>query len=94
MKIYAFKESDLASRTAASILRKEFVSHIVENKSKVEVDFINVKSITDGFSDELFAVMALENGLQFVLDNVLFLNASDIVLESVALSVDKRLSNQ
>ncbi len=64
----SFKNSDLASRRAASSERKALDQAI--RLGSVEVDLMNVSSISESYSDELFGVLVAQHGLDTFLKRV------------------------
>lgn len=89
MEAYIFDGTDLASRNLAARQRKEILSRM-SGQQKFIIDLRNVQSVSESFADELFGVMVLEKGSKFVTTNVKIVNASDSVLRSIAIAIQRR----
>lgn len=85
--------TDLGSRFAAVEQRLRIASNIAAGK-KVVVDLTDVLSISDSYADELFGVLALEHGLNWILDHISFANATDHVLHAIATPIDRRIKER
>jgi len=49
-----------------------------------------IQSIFESFADELFGVLVLERGFDFVIKHVKIINAADDVLRSIAVAMKRR----
>lgn len=91
MEAYTFDRTDLASRALAAKERSSIEALLSENE-RILIDLSNVASISESFADELFGVLVLRRGLDFVSQRVRFVNAKDPVLRSVAIAMQRRSS--
>lgn len=89
METFAFRHSDLASRSLASKERNALL-HKLNRHDDVVVDLADVQSISESFADELFGVLVLEKGFDFVIKHVKVVNAADDVLRSIAVAMKRR----
>jgi|SRR5690606_4007312 len=89
MEAYIFDGTDLASRNLAAKQRREILSRM-KGQQKFVIDLRNVQSVSESFADELFGVMVLERGSKFVTSHVKIVNASDSVLRSIAIAIQRR----
>lgn len=89
MKEYTFQRTDLASRSVAAKDRAAIGEALSESQTIV-VDLKNVASISESFADELFGVLVLEKGLAFVTRHLKIRNASESVLKSIAVAMQRR----
>lgn len=84
----AFDKSDLASRRTAAVERKALEDALAFGS--IEVDLMNVDSISESYSDELFGVLVAKHGLDTFLKQVRILNAKDGILKSIAKVIQRR----
>ncbi|MCU1751608.1 STAS-like domain-containing protein [Pseudomonas sp. 6D_7.1_Bac1] len=91
MEAYTFQHSDLASRTLASRERSSLTRELASSE-QVVIDLKEVESISESFADELFGVLVMERGFDFVIKHVKIINAADDVLRSIAIAMKRRCS--
>lgn len=89
MEAYTFQHTDLASRTLASRERSNLAQELA-NGDQVVIDLKKVESISESFADELFGVLVMERGFDFVVKHVKIVNAADDVLRSIAIAMKRR----
>lgn len=89
MKEYTFQRTDLASRSVAAKDRAA-IDKVISEAETIVVDLKNVASISESFADELFGVLVLEKGLAFVTSHLKIKNASESVLKSIAVAMQRR----
>lgn len=89
METFAFRHSDLASRSLASKERSALCRQLRDHE-KIVIDLSAVESISESFADELFGVLVLERGFDFVVKHVKIINAADDVLRSIAVAMKRR----
>lgn len=97
MFIYQIKitDTDLASRQAAADLRAQIVQHVLSaNDSKVSIDLSNVLSISESYADELFGVLALRYGLEWLTNSVVIHQSSPFVFRAISSAIRQRLRSQ
>lgn len=91
METFALGHSDLASRNLASKERSALYRQL-NTHDKVVIDLAGVESISESFADELFGVLVLERGFDFVIKHIKIVNAADDVLRSIAVAMKRRRS--
>ncbi|AUA81948.1 STAS-like domain-containing protein [Pseudomonas aeruginosa] len=89
MEAYTFQRTDLASRTLAARERTAIDSRIQADQ-RVVIDLRNVASISESFADELFGVLVLQRGLGDVTSRLKLINATESVLRSIAVAMQRR----
>jgi len=89
MLIQTISEADLASRWAAARLRRQLVELL--DGQDVELDLSAVKSISEGYADELFGVLVCSVGAELVFSRLKLIGASTPVLQSVTRAIRQRL---
>lgn len=89
METFALRHSDLASRNLASKERSALHNRL-KNHGQVVIDLAGVESISESFADELFGVLVLEKGFDFVVKHIKIINAADDVLRSIAIAMKRR----
>jgi len=89
MEAYTFQRTDLASRTVAAKERAKIDANLCAQQRLV-IDLKNVASISESFADELFGVLVLEKGLDFVTSRLKLVNATENVLRSIAIAMKRR----
>lgn len=85
------ENSDLASRQAAAELRFK-VERLAKSAQKIQLDFINVFSISESYADELFGVLAVRNSLDWLTEHVSILHADEATFRSIANAIRQRLA--
>lgn len=85
-------DSDLASRLAAADVRAEIEYYVASGiGNKVSIDLADVLSISESYADELFGVLALRHGLDWLTNNVAIQNANPFVFRAIASAIRQRL---
>ena len=80
----------LASRSLAKIQRKKIAAIVAVGNVKLHFDFAQVDAISESYSDELFGVLVLNNGMDKVLNCIRLDNADESTLESIATVIQRR----
>lgn len=93
MDAYIFDRTDLASRALAAEERSSIECLLSEN-NQVTIDLSQVASVSESYADELFGVLVLKRGLDFVTKHIRFVNASDSVLRPIAVAMKRRSVTQ
>jgi len=86
-------DTDLASRQAAAKLRS-LIEQQVLSGDKVSIDLGAVFSISESYADELFGVLALRYGLDWLTDHVALKNQKAFVFRAIADAIRQRLSSK
>lgn len=86
------KNSDPSSRSSARELR-ERVLECLRAQEKVVIDLSVVKSMSDSFADELFAILSLELGLEKFFDQIRIENSTKSVEYVIASNIKNRNSS-
>lgn len=89
MEAYTFTRTDLASRSLAAQERAT-IEGLLSANDLVKVDLANVSSISESYADELFGVLVLQRGLDFVTKHLRIVNAADSVLRPIAVAMKRR----
>ena len=95
MNIYQIKitDTDLASRQAAAELRSKIEARSF-NGQKTFVDLISVLSISESYADELFGVLALRHGLEWLSEHVVLQHLNPFAFRAIASAIRQRLASQ
>lgn len=91
MEAYTFQRTDLASRSLAAQERATIESLLSTNDT-VKVDLAKVSSISESYADELFGVLVLQRGLEYVTKHLRIVNAADSVLRPIAVAMKRRIA--
>ncbi len=91
MEAYTFERTDLASRSLAAKERATIESLLSTNDT-VKVDLAKVSSISESYADELFGVLVLQRGLEYVTKHLRIVNAADSVLRPIAVAMKRRIA--
>ncbi|AYG06913.1 DUF4325 domain-containing protein [Pseudomonas fluorescens] len=91
MEAYTFQRTDLASRSLAAQERATIESLLSTNDT-VKVDLAKVSSISESYADELFGVLVLQRGLEYVTKHLRIVNAADSVLRPIAVAMKRRVA--
>ena len=84
--------TDLSSRDRAATLRERILEVADTIKSSVLIDLNGVRTISDSFADELFAVIISERSEEWFRDFIQIANASREVRLSILEAIDERCS--
>lgn len=76
----------LSSRGRAAELR----ASLFASPSRLVLDFSGVVALSASFADELFGVLVIEKGLEWIRDNVGVENASKSVMRALLTAIDRR----
>lgn len=83
--------SDLASRQAAAQLRSKIELH-VQSRQHVVINFRKVFSISESYADELFGVLVLRHGLDWLVDNIGLEHINSASFKAIANAIHQRIS--
>jgi hypothetical protein len=86
-------DTDLASRQAAATLRAQIEQHVLTG-DKVSIDLSAVFAISESYADELFGVLALRYGLEWLTDHVALHNLKPFVFRAIADAIRQRLASK
>lgn len=86
-------DTDLASRQAAAKVRAQVEQH-VRTGEKVSIDLGAVLSVSESYADELFGVLALRYGLDWLTNNVAIRHPRPFVFRAIASAIRQRLLSQ
>ncbi len=84
--------SDLASRQAAAELRAVIEEHAAAG-NQVALNFKNVFSVSESYADELFGVLVVRYGLEWLSGSVSIQNASPVVFRAIVSAIRQRLTS-
>ena len=89
--IYELPKGFLASRQLA-IPHRQHIEEALNNSKVMQIliDLSGVESISESYADEIFGVLVEEYGCEDVLSKIQINNASDYVLENIAIVIDRR----
>ena len=92
MNTYQIKiaDSDLASRQGAAELRAQ-IEDRVSVGGKISLDLGDVFSVSESYADELFGVLALRYGLEWLSEHVGLHNLNPFVFRAIASAIRQRL---
>lgn len=95
MNTYQIKisDTDLASRQAAAELRAQ-IERLASQGEKVAIDLSGVHAISESYADELFGVLALRHGLEWLSGNVVLHNPNSFAFRAIATAIRQRLVSQ
>jgi hypothetical protein len=74
--------TDLSSTKLSSELRESMLEEILLGFN-VEIDFKDVRSVTNGWARNAFGVIVKKHGEEFFKDHVFITNINDYVMQSV-----------
>lgn len=83
--------TDLSSRHRAAVLRGELIQATGSSRGPVVVDFNGVRTVSDSFADELFAVLVEEQGEDWFRQNVSVENVSEPIRATILQTIQDRL---
>lgn len=88
---YELPKGFLASRQLA-IPHRHHIEQAFQNSEilKIQIDLLGVESISESYADEIFGVLVAEFGYEDVLNKIQIMNATDYVLENIAIVIDRR----
>lgn len=89
MDAYRFDRTDLASRILAA-KERACIEGLLSQNEMVQIDLGQVASISESYADELFGVLVLDHGLDYVARHIRFVNADDTVLRPIAIAMKRR----
>lgn len=81
---------DIASRARAAQIRAEVVES--SKAGRVVLDFAGVRTISGSFADELFAVLAADNGEEWFREYIQVINLDDCPRETIREAIAERLA--
>ncbi|MFM9913268.1 MAG: STAS-like domain-containing protein [Methylophilaceae bacterium] len=82
--------SDLASRQAAAELRANVEQSVLAG-NQVAISFKGVFSVSESYADELFGVLVIRYGLDWLSDHVAIQNAEPVVFRAIVSAIRQRL---
>jgi hypothetical protein len=80
----------LSSRERARHLREEVLRY-VQNPEKITVDLSGVRSVSDSFADEFFAVLVVQHGERWFREHILVIDALPEVRAAIIRAIRARL---
>ncbi|OFU96942.1 hypothetical protein HMPREF3119_15320 [Morganella sp. HMSC11D09] len=80
---------DLASRRLA-IPKRYQIENAIDGVSPVLLDLSDVKSISESYADELFGVLTVKYGHEFLLKNIKIIGAPKSVIQNIAIVIQRR----
>ncbi len=86
------KGPDLASRQTAAAVRCRVLDQAGKGIA-VDVDLEGVASVSESYADELFGVLVAVKGLDWLVRNVKVAHASEHVLRTIAVAIDRRIKS-
>lgn len=86
-------DTDLASRQAAAELRAQ-IEERAFNGQKIFVDLSSVLSISESYADELFGILALRHGLEWLSEHVVLRHLNPFPFRAIASAIRQRLASQ
>lgn len=86
--------SDVSSRWRAAELRTEIERAIAGGDSPFTIDFTGVRTVSDSFADEVFAILVVEHGEEWFSRNIRVVNLSEGLRTSILGAVLDRLESQ
>lgn len=85
--------TDLSDRSRAAILRERVVQVSATSQEPFVIDFAGVRTVSDSFADELFGVLYLEHGPDWIRQHISAINlAPDVrltILEAIQGRIDR-----
>lgn len=86
--------TDLSNRQGAASLRARIISATAESAEAVALDFTGVRTISDSFADELFGVLAIELGPEWIRSHLSITNLSPDIRQTILEAVQFRIDRQ
>jgi hypothetical protein len=68
------------------------IESLLSTNDTVKVDLAKVSSISESYADELFGVLVLQRGLEYVTKHLRIVNAADSVLRPIAVAMKRRVA--
>ena len=84
--------TDLSSRHRAAQLRNTIVEASSHSGATCEVDFAGVRTLSDSFADEVFAVLVAEHGEDWFREHVAVVNLPPRIRTTILETIADRLS--
>jgi len=85
---------DLASRQRARKIREQIVHEVGADNVRLTFDFSDVRTLSDSFSDELFAVWVQMYGIEWFKKSVILTNLSLEMKQSIVSVIQNRLESK
>ena len=85
--VITFDQSDLCSRSQASIVRKKVIPFF-EAKRQVIFDFSNVETMSGSYANELFGALTRMFGIELAIMCIRLVGANEHCAEAVARQID------
>lgn len=86
--------TDVSSRWRAAELRAEIARTVDRGTSPCSIDLAGVRTVSDSFADEAFAILVVERGDEWFRKNVRLLNLSTELRTSILGSILNRLESE
>lgn len=86
---YKLPSGDLASRRLA-ITERNHIEQLLKSSAILKLDLKDVKSLSESYSDEIFGVLVVKHGVEYVLGKLKIENASTSILKSIARVIQRR----
>lgn len=91
LRIVKICGTDVSSRSRASELRRKITSLVSDTQSQVELNFRGVRTVSNSFADELFGVLARDNGNAWFRAWIVITNLDEFPRETIVESINNRL---
>lgn len=82
---------DISSRTSAARLREEIVREVVNGVECVTLDFADVRTVSESFADELFAILASDFGDEWFRAHIRVVNLNPFHRKTILGAVAHRI---
>lgn len=80
---------DLASRRLA-IPKRTKIEEVINTGNTVILDLSDVYSISESYADELFGVLTIKYGYEYLLQHIKIIGASNAVIRNIAIVIQRR----
>lgn len=81
--------TDISSRSSAAALRSRIERESLQER--VTLDFANVRTLSDSFADEAFAVLVVQKGECWFKSNVSVIDVDSFVRRSILSAIHERI---
>ncbi|MEE8451044.1 MAG: STAS-like domain-containing protein [Thermoguttaceae bacterium] len=85
--------TDLSSRARAASIRVRVLKSIDSGQTIITIDLSGIRSLSESFADELFAVLAKTKGDAWFREHLRLNNASNDVRYSILEAIDSRVGH-
>lgn len=83
--------TDISSRSRAARLRAEVVREIANGTETVTLDFTDVRTVSESFADELFAVLVADYGDEWFRRHIIVTNLTTFQRKTILTAVANRI---